>query len=104
MDGNNSVDSNNEPRALMGEREREKKWRGRNIRGKREKNGRTKRQRYFFEVQNSSNFFFRYSSFVRNLIFLITNNFYLCFVRKRKMKEKKNSKKFDRSISRVRGK
>lgn len=89
MDGNNSVDSNNEPRALMGEREREKKWRGRNIRGKREKNGRTKRQRYFFEVQNSSNFFFRYSSFVRNLIFLITNNFYLCFVRKRKMKEKK---------------
>lgn len=79
MDGNNSVDSNNEPRALMGEREREKKWRGRNIRGKREKNGRTKRQRYFFEVQNSSNFFFRYSSIIRNLIFLITNNFYLCF-------------------------
>lgn len=25
MDGNNSVDSNNEPRALMGERERERK-------------------------------------------------------------------------------
>lgn len=47
MDGNNSVDSNNEPRALMGERERKKVKREKHSRKTREKRENEKAEIFF---------------------------------------------------------